>query len=213
MNGVKSFTLKNCIIGGFNPEKSTQPIHFLSTSPDPVLVTIEDNEFIASNENCYNLINIYGKFMDGSSISRNTFRKGCCTHNLISFFAVDEGATVYFNNNVCEYVPDMNMVHVQIPEAPNCTIYMENNTIIEDASSGDAMWDGLFIVQPFNTNTTTYENVTIHCNKNNVDGVAQVGYIYMHGKNTPLTEEQFPKIFIDGEETKVPVYRPEPQLV
>jgi len=94
LNGAESFTLINSVIGGLTPEKQIQPVHFKSTSPDPVFVTIENNEFLPNNDQCYNLINIYAKFMDGSSISKNIFRKGCCTHNNISFFDVDEGAAV-----------------------------------------------------------------------------------------------------------------------
>jgi len=200
--GTAELTLTNCIIGGFDPEKSTQPIHFLNSNPDPILVTIEDCEFLANNENCYNLINIYAPFKDGSSISRNIFRKGCITHNVISFFAVEDGATVYFSDNLCEY--SANMVHVQIPGSPVCTIMMEGNTYLETDPTGE--YGGLFIVQPFADKTVTYEGVTIHCNdtKNETDN-PQIGYIYMHSKNTQLTEEQYPTVFMDGVQVKLPV--------
>lgn len=201
IDGAKEFTLKNCVIGGFTPEVSTQPIHFLNSSPDPIMVTIEDNEFLANNDKCYNLINIYGKFMDGSSISRNTFRKGCSTHNIISFFAVDDGATVYFNDNYCE--KSANMVHIQIPGEPKCTVMMENNRYDEtDANVNDA---GLFLVQPFEAKTTTYKDVNIYVN-NTTKPEGQLGYVWMHGKNTQLTDEQMPSVYVDGVKTDLPVY-------
>lgn len=201
--GTAELVMKNCVIGGFNPEKSTQPVHFLNSVPEPILVTIEGCEFLANNENCYNLFNIYAPFKDGSSISGNIFRKGCVTHNIISFFAVEDGATVYFNDNICEY--SGNMVHIQIPGSPKCTIMMEGNTYLETDPVDE--YGGLFIVQPFADKTVSYEGVVIHCNgTENQTENPQIGYIYMHSKNTQLTEAQYPTVFMDGVQVKLPVH-------
>lgn len=204
LDGAKTFIMKGCKVGGFNPEKSTQPIHFLNSSPDPVLVVIEDNEFLPSNENCYNLINIYGKFMDGSSISNNIFRQGCSQHNLISFFAVDDGATVYFNDNQCEYVKDMAMVHVQIPGSPKCTVIMEGNSYVSHPDT-DPKWEGLFVVQPFSTQTVDYKDVTIQCN-NTTKPEGQIGCRYAHANNTQLADDQWATVLVDGVKTTLPLY-------
>ena len=178
--GTAELTLCNCVIGGFNPDVSTQPIHFLNSAPDPILVNIVGCEFIPSNENCYNLINIYAPFKDGSTISNNIFRKGCCTHNCISLFAVEDDATITFNCNYCEY--SANMVHIQIPGNPKCTIMMEGNTYLE-CDPDHPEWAGLFLVQPFADKTASYENVVIHVN-NTTKPDGQIGYMYIGAKNT-----------------------------
>ena len=202
INEVSEFTLKGCTIKSFDLTKSTQPVHF--TKAVPVLVTIEDNTFEAQNEFSYNLINNYAKWMDGSSVSRNIFKRGCCTHNHISIFDVEEGATITIADNICERSD--NMVHVQIMGEPKCTIIMENNTYL-DSNPEYPEWRGLFLIQPNSTKTTTYEHTIIHCNNTTMpNGHTQLAYRYMHENNTQLTEEQWPTVYIDGIKTTLPLY-------
>lgn len=192
--GTSELTIRHCVFGGFEPEESSQPIHFLSTNPDPILVNIENCEFMSNNDNCYNLMNIYAPFKDGSRICHNIFRKGCCTHNQIALFAVENGATIHICDNICEY--SANMVHIQIPGSPKCTIMMENNICY--STDTRQQWSGLFMVQPFIERTVSYEDMVIHVNNCKLPEGSQVGYMYIGENNSILSSDKYPTVYVDG---------------
>ena len=193
--GTSELEMEHCTLGGFNPVEEEQLIHFLSSDPDPILLTMRRCEFLPNNKNCNNLINIYAPLKDGSIISNVVFRKHSCTHNQINLLAVEDDATIYINNNICGY--SANMVHIQIPGSPRCTIMLEGNQYFE--TDNNRKWGGLFFVQPFLDRTVTYENMVIHVNNTaNCTDNEQIGYMYIGANDSQLSEDKYPKVFVDG---------------
>lgn len=195
-----AFTMIGCTFGGHSMTKTTQPIHF--TSDHPCMVIIENNTFFEENEFSYNLINVYATLKDGSSISDNKFEKGCCTHNNISLYNVENRATLAINNNYC--VESKNMLRVGFHGEPECTIIMEGNRYdVTDTQYPE--YAGMFLLQPAGTRTTSFANLTIDItDTTKPDG--QIGYLYIGANDTHLTEDQYPTVVVDGVKVAIPVY-------
>lgn len=198
LKSADEFIMKNCVFGGHNMSKSTQPISM--TSAEPIYVCIEGCTFEAENEFSYNLINLSGKLKDGSSISGNKFLGDCCTHNQISLYGIEDGATLYISDNYCEY--SANLVRVGFHGAPQCTVVMDGNEYVT-TEEGD--YAGLFLIQPANKNTTSFAGMTVEVsNTEGPDG--QIGYMYAGANDMQFTDENKPKVYINGELTELPIY-------
>lgn len=164
------------------------------------LVTIE-NCYFGSNTSdvtnyLYNLFECNMKLADGSSFSNNYFAKECCTHNMINIYDVEDGATITIEGNTFEY--SANAIRFGATGSPKCTVNITNNTFLETDSTPE--YAGLMFVQPYGTQTVTMEDTVINIDNTtcppNYDG--QLFYVYCGENDTQLTEETYPKIYVNG---------------
>lgn len=193
INNTKEFSMTGCTFEGHNLTAKTMPISVATDAP--IKMVIEGNTFGEENEHSYNLIDVYGKLADGSSISNNVFADASCAHNHISLYNVEEGATININNNKCAM--SANMVRIGFKGEPNCTVIMDGNSY--DATDANADYAGLFLVQPYGTQTTSFAKTTIkvsNTKKSTPDG--QLYYLYAGSGDTQFTENNKPTVYVDG---------------
>lgn len=206
--GVGELNIHDCTFGGHNLTAKAMPIQIGSGSDisntgitmEPMLLTIDGNVFEAENEFSYNLINVYALLKDGSSISGNKFMDACCTHNQISLYGLDAGATINISDNYAAM--SKNLVRIGFAGSPAGTVVMDNNSY--DATDEDAKWAGLFLVQPCGTKTDSFAGVDIRLNNTKGPAGYQLGYIYAGDKDTQWTDTNKPTIYINGAKTDIP---------
>lgn len=199
VQGVDEFTMKNCSFANHNCVKpasgNLMPISFKSETP--LKLVIEGCTFGPQNKFSYNLIDVYGLLKTGSSISGNTFERDCCVHNQISLYGVEPGAEIAISNNHC--VVSKNMVRFGMKGEPDCTIEMRNNVYDETEPAESAEWAGLFLVQPYGKQTTSFAKTKINvANTTMPDPAGQLAYLYAGGNDTPFTADNKPVVTVDG---------------
>jgi len=193
VNNVSEFTMENCVYTDHNFESKTSPI-IINNEGTPVKVHIDNNVFGKENQNCYNIIEIAGSLKNGSSFNDNRFEKGCCTHNQLSLYRVEDNAIIEINGNYC--VESKNMVRFGFKDEPNnVVIEMNDNTYVE--TDADPEWQGLFIVQPYGADTKSFAGITIEVN-NTSKPAGQLCYLYDGGKEMIFNDTNKPTIIIDG---------------
>ena len=91
-----------------------------------------------------------------------------------------------------------NAVRVGTKGDANCTINLIGNSY--DETDSDPAWAGILLVQPYGKATTNMSNVKINIDKTDAKCGGQLCYLYMGSADTQLTDEQKPKIKIDGKD-------------
>lgn len=200
--GVGEVNIHGCAFGAHNLTAKTMPIQIGTgiDTAEPVLLTIDGNTFVAENEYSYNLIDVYALLKDGSSISGNEFMSSCCTHNQISLYGIESGATININDN--HAASSKNLVRIGFAGKPIGTVMMNGNSY--DETDSDPKWAGLFLVQPYGTKTESFGQVEITVANNKGPEGYQIGYIYAGKSDTQWTETNKPVIYIDGVKTEIP---------
>lgn len=200
-------TFKNCKFVAATPDKAKSYLIKASKKADEATkfnfegCYFGSNQAVGSNK-LYNLFEINGRIADGSTFSNNYFTKDCCTHNMLNFYEVEDGAVINVDNNVFEY--SANAMRVGFKGNAKATININNNEYKETDTQLNGDWGGYLLVQPYGKQTESFENVTININKmKKPEG--QIGYIYCGSNDTQLTEDQMPKVFVDGEKVELPV--------
>lgn len=197
--GVETFVLTDSTFGGHNfTGDKVMPIAI--TSEEPILLMIDGNTFEDEDKASYNLIDVYGKLVDGSSISNNKFSAACCRHNCISLYNIEDDAEIRICDNHADY--SANMVRIGFKGTPKGTVYMERNSY--DTTDENPAYQGLFLVQPYGDKTVSFAGTVIHVVDTTFPAGTQLGYIYASGKDTPWTDDNKPEIYVDGEKVDVP---------
>lgn len=120
---------------------------------------------------------------DGTRIANNYFTKDCCTHNIINIYDVEDGATIYIENNTFEC--SRNAIRIGLKGNKKCTVIIRNNKYL--STDEKDMWKGLVIIQPYGAATESFENVKIILEGNEVPADDdQIIYYYFGKKDTPL---------------------------
>lgn len=197
-NGTSAI-IKNCAFENIElPDKQSD--HLASSIIGPkgwndLRLVVEDCEF-AEHEKAYNAFELNAVLSDGSSISNNIFDLAVCTHNIINIYDVEDGATININDNV--FAKAANGIRVGIKDArEDVTININRN---EYAVTDSGEYAGLVLIQPYGTATTDMGGITININDTiNKSGEEQIWYYYAGAKDTQLTVEQRPKVYINGE--------------
>ena len=197
VSNADEFILENCEFSGHNMSAKTMPVAI--KTENPMLLKITDNIFGDQNANSYNLIDVYAKLKDGSSISGNTFSAACCVHNQISLYGLADGATINIDDNYAAV--SKNMVRIGFKGAPVGMVNMNANQY--DETDADPAWAGLFLVQPYGKNTSSFAGLTIKVNKT-VKPEGQIGYLYAGGSDTPFDASNKPVFYLDGTKTELP---------
>lgn len=202
IDNVDAFTMEGCTFENHNMSTKTMPISIgTKGTAAPMLVKIDNNVFGDQTQYSYNLIDVYSKLADGSSISNNEFTDQCCTHNQISLYGIDTGATVTISNNHAEV--SKNLVRIGFIGTPIGTVIMDSNSY--DATDADPAYAGLFLVQPYGKETLSFSGTTIKVNNTKAPSpIQQIGYIYAGASDTPWTEDNKPVIIVDGKTVAIP---------
>lgn len=210
LTAANSVVFRNCRFYGLVPNAAKTYGILLDKAAEMKLVI--ENSFFGANPNngsnkLYNLLELSGKLMDGSSISSNYFAADCCTHNQINVYAASDNATIKLNNN--EVVYSANLVRIGVKGEPVCTIEMIGNTYYTTDSSDDGAWAGLALIQPYGKSTTSFNNMTVK-----IEGTVkpassdQIIYLYAGSSDTKFNKEtNYPKVYLDGElMEEIPAY-------
>lgn len=193
-----TLTMSNCKVVDVEPDAQKSFI-IKSTQANPVKLIIENCYFGTNGTNSigsiYNGFELNCTLKDGSSISNNYFAAEVCTHNVINIYAVEEGATVYINNNHFEY--SGNAIRIGIKGEPTCTIVCDGNSY--DATDTVYVdYAGLLLVQPYGKQTTSFANCTIKINNTIHSDDLQLYYLYAGAGDTQFTDSNKPIIIVDG---------------
>lgn len=202
IDNVDAFTMENCTFENHNMSTKTMPISIgTKGTAAPMLVKIDHNVFGDQTQYSYNLIDVYSKLKDGSSISNNEFTDQCCTHNQISLYGIDTGATIAISNNHAEV--SKNLVRIGFIGTPIGTVIMDGNSY--DATDADPAYAGLFLVQPYGKETLSFSGTTIKVDNTKAPSpIQQIGYIYAGAADTPWTEDNKPVIIVNGKPVTIP---------
>lgn len=193
-----TLTMSNCKVVDVEPDAQKSFI-IKSTQANPVKLVIENCYFGTNGTNSigsiYNGFELNCTLKDGSSISNNYFAAEVCTHNVINIYAVEEGATVYINNNHFEY--SANAIRIGIKGEPTCTIVCDGNSY--DATDTVYVdYAGLLLVQPYGKQTTSFANCTIKIDNTVHSDDLQLYYLYAGSGDTQFTDSNKPTIIVDG---------------
>ena len=193
VNNTKEFSMENCTFEGHNLTSKTMPVAVVTDNP--IKLVIENCTFGAQNEHSYNLIDVYGKLADGSSISNNKFVDASCTHNQISLYGVEDGAVINVNNN--DVAKSANLLRIGFKGTPKCRVNLIGNSYA--STDPDPLYEGLFLVQPYAKQTETFAGVTVNVEKTTMpDPDGQLYYLFANPTDTQFTEDNRPMVIVDG---------------
>ena len=196
---VKDISIKNCRMLKLDPLTAKEyPIRTYSNVPSKL--TVSGCYFGMNNEEgetnkVYNLFELNGPLKDGSTIEGNYFEKGCCSHNDINIYEVEDGATINIKNNSWER--SANGIRIGIKGDKHCTINIKNN-IYYSTDEDNPEYAGLVLIQPYAKSTTSMEHIVI-----NIDGTIhkddhQLFYLYAGPNDMQFDEYNVPTINVDG---------------
>lgn len=203
---AKSVTIRNCRVYGLNVENAVKNYWLRVDSGGPLRLIIEHCYFGANpgvNGVLYNFIEPHVELANGTTISNNYFAAGCCAHNTINLYGATENAVFTISGNVFE--TSAGTIRIGVQGEPACEVTMDGNRIRKhDAAYGleDA---GLVTVQPYGKQTSSFANMTIRMDGNQIP-TEQIIYGYSGAKDTALTDDLMPIIWIDGERMFAPIY-------
>lgn len=153
ITAAKSVTIKNCRFYGLAPTKKSMGVVI---NANDMKLTVEGCFFGLNGEKLYNFFEMNGKLADGSSISRNYFVWGCCSHNEVNIYNVVNGATVNVNNN---YIGSIRIGTKGA--AKDVTINFKSNEYnLNDNPDPD--WLNLIVIQPYGNQTSSFNGVTVN---------------------------------------------------
>lgn len=186
-----SLNMEDCI---FNLEPTESDVPGIDMTGDgKAFLDIKNCEFNDSGNKVYNMINITAKLMNGSNISGNKFRIGCCSHNHISLYGIEDDASIRIDKNYAN--KSANMVRIGFKGDPIAKVYLDGNKY-DTTELGE--YAGLLLVQPYLNETTGMSNVQIFISNTVHNDTEQLAYLYAGTKDTQWTDENKPEIFIDG---------------
>lgn len=201
LNNAKKVTFKNCRFYGLTPNVAkTMAINSASAIE---LQLIVENCFFGANPSIdtnvlYHILEGNFKAADGTSFSHNYFKKGVTTHNIINFYDVVDGATINVNNNYFEY--SGSAMRIGPKGAAKCTFNMNNNTYAETDPAEGGVWGGLLTIQPYATQTTSFNDVVVNMSGNvNMTDNDQLVVLYANNTDTHFNKKtNYPKVYING---------------
>lgn len=195
--------IRNCIITDLTgPSARASFISGFSTEPTKITV---ENCYFGNNANTsasriYNLFEMNFPLRSGSSICGNYFAKDANTHNFINVYGVVDDAVIDINDNVFEY--SATAVRIGTKGDAKCTININNLEYYSTDESDDGKWAGMMMVQPYQGETITMENMKININNVKRKDTLQLYFMYSSTKAgyTILTEENAPIVKVNGKE-------------
>ena len=177
---------------------------WLQTLGDKETKIIIENCYFGDNPNVYNIMELNAKLLDGSSFSNNYFTANCCTHNAFGIYGVKDKANIYLNKN--KFEDCKTLIRIGVKGEPVCNFMLDGNIIEKTESDSTNSNTGLVICQPYGKLTKTFSNMSIFLN-NTTCPTEQKICAYSGASDTELTQDNVPKIYIDGDKlNSVPIY-------
>ena len=200
LTNAREVSIQNCrFVNIASTGSGAGEIPIMLNGENPTKVTITGCMFGAKNTSnsntCKNVLEVYTPLKNGSEISNNYVADETARNNAFCIYEVDDGAVVTIRNNFFEN--SHNGVRVGTKGNANCTVIIEGNKF---PKTGDAPYDGLLLIQPYSSQTESFENVTIRLNRNTgpEDIDHQLYYLYYGGSDTVITEDKMPTVYVDG---------------
>ena len=212
LKGSEDVNINNCKMVGVTPyTKKSHAIHLASSSPATIHIT---NCYFGSNPSTesmdmYHIFELYGFLTNNSTISNNYFAKGCCRHNIISIYGIEDGARIFISGNVFEY--SGNAIRLGMKGAPDCTVMIEKNTYYETDSNED--YAGLFCIQPYGLLTETFEKCVIMCNNTKRKDSGRLFYLWYGTNDTQITSSKKPTVYVNTSRVMYPTSEKKMDLV
>lgn len=191
ITAAKSVTIKNCRFYGLTPTKKAMGV---TVNANDVKLVVEGCFFGLNDDKLYNFFEMYGKLADGSSISRNYFVWGCCSHNQVNIYNVMDDANINVNSN------HIGSIRIGTKGAPkNIKINIKNNEYNLNDNT-DPEWPGMICIQPYGSQTESFNGVTIDVNGTKTALVPEkIAYIYASGKDTRFNwQTNYPILYMNG---------------
>lgn len=188
ITAAKSVTIKNCRFYGFEPTAKAMGI---TLTGDAKLV-VEGCFFGDNNDKLYNFFELNGKLANGSSISKNYFTTGCCTHNQVNIYNVEDDAVVSVNSN------HLGSSRIGIKGSPKCTIEFIGNEYTPLPDAGD--WVNMLLIQPYGKSTTSMSDVIVKVDNTKTDVPSdKLVFLYAGGTDTKFNyQTNYPKLYLNG---------------
>lgn len=208
VKGAGRISFKNCKFTSVNPEKAKSFLIYdeFNNNDEGTLIQIENCYFgtniVDESGKTYNLMELNCKVADGSYIKNCYFAKAACTHNAINLYDVVNGATIDINDNYFELSANACRIGF-IGAVEDVTVNFNRNTYKE--TDTDPAWEGLLLIQPYGTRTTSFAGLTVNLNNTRYEGgdIHQVWYLYCGGSDTKITEETAPNVYVDGVKSEI----------
>ena len=207
VKNASAVTIKNCRVYGMNLAGATKNywLHIYNDIPAKLVV---ENNFFGSNptsgsNKMYNLIEPNAKLKNGSSVSDNYFVSDCCCHNFMNIYGCENNSVVNINNNVIEMTAAGLRIGVQ--GEPVCTINTKNNKVLAINPAYSDADQGLITIQGYGFQTSTFENMTVIMSGNELP-CEQVAYGWYDSGSLVLTDENMPKVILNGKVVNLPIY-------
>lgn len=200
-----SLTIRNCRVYGLTLAAGKNYWLFVD-SKNPIKLVVEHCYFgdsVAEGGVLYNFIEPHVVLADGSKFSHNYFTAKCCTHNTINLYGAAEQSKIDVSSNVFEM--SAGTVRVGVQGEPVCEITMDDNVIYAENPAYGPADQGLVTVQPYGKLTSTFANMTLLMN-NNICPSEQLLSGYYGANDTVLTNENMPKIVVNGTAIVAPIY-------
>lgn len=212
LKNANSITIKDCLFADMTPyQAKSYLIHgigfFGSVEPTPIRVEIEDCLFDVNPEvdgnKFYNLFEFNFPLAGGSRIVNNKFEKGCATNNLVNVYSIDEYAVVSITDNL--FVYSGNAIRVGTLGAQIGVVNIHNNAYQETITDTPA-YAGLLIIQPYGSKTVDMSKVKIYLtNTGAPEDAEQIYYAYAGKKDTIMTEDLWPALYVNGKREVITV--------
>lgn len=175
------FTLTNCKIV---PTTQVTPNAAISLSVAGK-VTVTDCTFGASNDTAghmYNGLEFSQTVpMGDTTITGNTFYGGAFRHNCISFYKMNDNATIDISNNIFSDLnwDTTNAVRVSNYGSNTAIINLNDNTYSDHGTTGaNQSYAGLLVFQKTASNNDNFTKLTVNINKFSTTSDSQLLYVY-----------------------------------
>lgn len=175
------FTLTNCKIV---PTTQVTPNAAISLSVAGK-VTVTDCTFGASNDTAghmYNGLEFSQTVpMGDTTITGNTFYGGAFRHNCISFYKMNDNATININNNNFSNLnwDTTNAVRVSNYGSNTAIINLNDNTYSDHGTTGaNQSYAGLLVFQKTASNNDNFTTLTVNINNLSTTSDSQLLYVY-----------------------------------
>ena len=150
--------------------------------------------------NIYNLLEFRFDVKDGTTISNNTFKEGCCTHNCVNLYSMESNAVINIENN--HFYDGDSAIRLAAKNSPKNTVININNNKYDTLSENGKF--GLVTIQPWDPKNDDFSGITININNTTKLKDEHVYAFYIGGSESDgsrkFNKHKLPHVYVDGVE-------------